>query len=49
MIKGTMSDEIGNFISEYIAMAKPIGLLTSRHKGRLEGKGTIGSKSIIST
>ena len=46
MIQGTVSDEISNFIAEYLAMAKPIGLPTSRHEGRLEGKGTIGSKSV---
>ena len=46
MIQSTMSDEIGNFIAEYMAMAKPIGLLTSRHEGRLAGKGTIDSKSM---
>ena len=28
MIQGTMSDEIGNFIAEYMAMTKPIGLST---------------------
>ena len=43
MIQGIMSDEIGNFIAEYMVVAKPIGLSTSRHEGRLEGKGTIGS------
>ena len=41
-----MSDEISNFIAEYMAMTKPIGLSTSQHEGRLEGKGTIGFKSI---
>ena len=46
MIQSTVSDEIDNFIAEYMAMAKPIGLPTSRHEGRLEGKGTIGSKTI---
>ena len=46
MIQGTVSDEISNFIAEYMAMAKPIRLPTSRHEGRLEGKETIGSKSI---
>ena len=46
MIQGNVSDEIGNFISEYMAMAKPIDLSTSRHEGSLEGKRTIGSKSI---
>jgi hypothetical protein len=45
MIQGTVSDEIGNFIAEYMAMTKPIGLPISRHEGRLEGKGIIGSKS----
>ena len=29
MIQGTVSDEISNFIAEYLAMAKPIGLPTS--------------------
>ena len=46
MIQGTVSNEIGNYIAEYMAMEKPIGLSTSRHEGRLEEKGKIGSKSI---
>ena len=46
MIQGTVSDEIGKFVVEYMAMAKPIRLPTSQNEGRLEGKGTIGSKSI---
>ena len=46
IIQGTVSDEIGNFIAQYMAMAKPIELPTSRYEGRLEEKVTIGSKSI---
>ena len=46
MIQGTLSDEIGKFIAEYMAMANPIGLPTSLLEGRLEGKGTMGSKLI---
>ena len=46
MIQRTVSDEIGNFIAKYMAMAKSIGLPTSRYEGRLQGKETIGSKSI---
>ncbi|XP_056695260.1 uncharacterized protein [Spinacia oleracea] len=46
MIQGTMSAEIGAFISEYMSRDEPIGLPKSRHEGRLEGKGTIGAKDI---
>ena len=46
MIQGTVNDEIGNFIVKYMAMAKPFELSTSQHEGRLEGKETIGFKSI---
>ncbi|XP_057249588.1 uncharacterized protein LOC130590939 isoform X2 [Beta vulgaris subsp. vulgaris] len=35
-----------NFVAEYFASVDPVGLPTSRHEGRLEGKGTIGSKLI---
>ena len=41
-----MGEEISNFVAEYFASVDPVGLPTSRHEGRLEGKGTIGSKLI---
>ena len=44
MIQGIVAGEIGNFVADYIAVAKPIGIPTSRHEGRLDGHGTIGSK-----
>ncbi|XP_021838106.2 uncharacterized protein [Spinacia oleracea] len=46
MIQGNVGEEVGNFVAEYLAKPEPIGLPTSRHEGRLEGKGTIGSKLI---
>ena len=44
IMQGTVSEEIGNFVADYIALAQPIGLPTSRHEGRLNGHGIIGSK-----
>ena len=49
MVQGVVSDEIGNFISEYMSNAKLIGLPSSRREGRLDGKGTSGSKMIYTT
>ncbi|XP_057250629.1 uncharacterized protein LOC130591359 [Beta vulgaris subsp. vulgaris] len=46
IIQGTVGDEVGNFVAEYLASAEPIGLPTSRHDGRLGGHGTIGSKLV---
>ncbi|XP_048502949.1 uncharacterized protein LOC104896462 [Beta vulgaris subsp. vulgaris] len=46
IIQGTVGDEVGNFVAEYLACAEPIGLPTSRHDGRLGGHGTIGSKLV---
>ena len=47
MMQGTVGEEIGNFVADYIALAQPIGLPTSRHEGRLDGQGTIGSKRML--
>ena len=47
MIQSIVSDEIGNFIAEYMAMANPIGLPTSRHEGRLKGKRTIATTTLL--
>ncbi|XP_056698036.1 uncharacterized protein [Spinacia oleracea] len=47
MIQGTVGAEVGNFVAEYVASAEPTGLPKSRHEGRLQGKGTIGSKLIL--
>ncbi|XP_021775493.1 uncharacterized protein LOC110739334 [Chenopodium quinoa] len=49
MIQGIVAEEIGNFVAEYVAVAEPIGLPTSRHEGRLDGHGTLGSKQISPT
>ncbi|XP_021728353.1 uncharacterized protein LOC110695429, partial [Chenopodium quinoa] len=49
MIQGIVAEEIGNFVAEYVAVAEPIGLPTSRHEGRLDGHGTLGSKRISPT
>ena len=47
MVQGTVSEEIGEFIAEFMASAEPIGLPRSLHEGRLKGKGTIGAKDIV--
>ncbi|XP_021714663.1 uncharacterized protein LOC110682635 [Chenopodium quinoa] len=49
MIQGIVAEEIGNFVAEYVAVAEPIGLPTSRHEGRLDGHGTLGQKRISPT
>ena len=46
IIQGTISEEVGNFVAEYLASAEAIGLPVSRHEGMLEGEGTIGSNLI---
>ena len=35
------------FCIDFIPGLKPIGVLESRHKGRLDGKGTLGGDQII--
>ncbi|XP_021717904.1 uncharacterized protein LOC110685685 [Chenopodium quinoa] len=47
MIQGIVAEEIGNFVAEYVAVAEPIGLPTSRHEGRLDGHDTLGSKRFL--
>jgi hypothetical protein len=47
MIKGYTTEEIIECYADYIKDGKQIGVLVSRHHGRLSVKGTKGEKSII--
>jgi hypothetical protein len=47
MIEGYTTKEIIKCYIDYIKYGKPIGVLVSRHHGRLSGKETKGAKSII--
>jgi hypothetical protein len=47
MIGGYTTEEVIGCYTDYIKDEKPIGVLVSRHHGRLSGKGTKGAKSII--
>jgi hypothetical protein len=47
MIEGYTTKEVIECYTDYIKDGKPIGVLVSRHHGRLSGKGTKGAKSII--
>ena len=41
------TEEVIEFCVDFIPDLKPIGVPESRHEGRLGGKGTLGSKSLI--
>ncbi|XP_037419277.1 uncharacterized protein LOC119284121, partial [Triticum dicoccoides] len=45
--KGHEYEEVIEFCIDFIPDLKPIGVPESRHKGRLEGKGTLGGHQII--
>src|SRR3954470_16043346 len=45
--KGRQNEEVIEFCIDFIPDLKPIGVPESRHKGRLDGKGTLGEKQII--
>jgi hypothetical protein len=47
MIEGYTIEDVVECYTDYIKDGKPIGVLVSRHHGRLYGKGTKGLKSII--
>jgi hypothetical protein len=47
MIEGYTIEEVIECYAYYIKDGKPIGVLVSRHHGRLSGKGTKGVKSMI--
>jgi hypothetical protein len=47
MIEGYTTEEVVECYIDYIKDGKPIGVLVSRHHGRLSGKITKGVKSII--
>ena len=44
---GHQTKEVIEFCVDFIPDLKPIGVPESRHEGRLGGKGTLGSKSLI--
>ena len=45
--KGHENEEVIEFCIDFIPDLKPIGVPESRHKGRLDGKGTLGGDQII--
>jgi hypothetical protein len=47
MIEGYTTEEIIECYADYIKDGKSIGVLVSRHHGRLSGKGTKGQKSFV--
>ena len=47
IVVNTVTEEIGEFISEFMSKLGPIGLPISRHEGRLGGVGIIGKKEIM--
>jgi hypothetical protein len=47
MIEGYTIEEVVESYADYMKDGKPIGVLVSRHHGRLSGKGIKGAKSII--
>ena len=46
MVEGWSMEEAIEFCTYYLDI-KRVGVLESRHEGRLRGKGTIGEKSVI--
>jgi len=47
--EGYGTDEVIELCVEFIPELDPIGVLESRHEGRLSGKGTLGKKTYIGT
>nr|CAE05049.2 OSJNBa0049H08.10 [Oryza sativa Japonica Group] len=45
--KGYGTEEVIEFCVEFIEDLRPIGVPESRHEGRLQGKGTLGRKAIM--
>ena len=45
MVEGWSTEEANEFCTYYVHI-KRVGVLESRHEGRLRGKGTIGEKSV---
>ncbi|XP_074305807.1 uncharacterized protein LOC141641029 [Silene latifolia] len=46
IIEATVASETLGFCQDYLNNMQPLGLPTSRHEGRLQGKGTLGRKVI---
>ena len=46
-MKGHENEEVIEFCIDFIPDLKPIGVPESRHRGRLDGKGTLGGDQII--
>ena len=47
--KGYGTEGVIEFYVDFISDLDPIGVLESRHEGRLSGKGTLGKKPYIGT
>ena len=47
IVKGYGTEDIIEFCVDFIPDLDPIGVLESRHEGRLSGKGTLGKKAYI--
>jgi hypothetical protein len=45
MIEGYITEEVLKCYNKYMKDGQPIGVLVSRHEGRITGKGTIGKKT----
>ncbi|XP_021764691.1 uncharacterized protein LOC110729270 [Chenopodium quinoa] len=46
IVKGFISEKAGKYCSVFLAKVKEIGIPTSRHEGRLQGKGKVGRKLV---
>jgi Domain of unknown function (DUF4216)/Domain of unknown function (DUF4218) len=46
IVEGYIAEEVIEFYTSYLEGVEPIGLLKSRHEGRLQGVGTIGYKLV---
>ncbi|KAL9225974.1 hypothetical protein vseg_001839 [Gypsophila vaccaria] len=46
IVEATVASETLGFCQDYLKNVQPLGLPTSRHEGRLQGKGTLGRKII---
>lgn len=46
IIQGITTEEVGEFVAEFMAKGEPIGLSKSRHEGRLDGHGVVGAKDV---
>jgi Domain of unknown function (DUF4218)/Domain of unknown function (DUF4216) len=47
IVEGYIAEEVVEFYTDFLNGLEPVGLPKSRHEGRLEGTGTIGSKTAM--